>query len=258
MGGKPHLTTTNFHVFPGLEYQESSYKEESGVPEGTCKIQCAKDPKCGAFSYNEEKRICRRAGQGVHYDRLFSYYEKPSDRSKIQDHQLTSTDFDERARLLKSQKKNAQRAAAAAIIKDRVDREKIEETAGKEASNKNVKKEKQAKKTALDRARGRLLSEEEREKTTKDTLKVRASFDKGYFKALGASQEEAVKENKLKALEVKQKDVTSAKEKFHKSGEFKVKHAAHLKARKITAAEAQIQKAKEGLMKITNARRRKF
>merc|ERR1712054_553650 len=87
---------------------------------------------------------------------------------KIQDHQLTSTDFDERARLLKSQKKNAQRAAAAAIIKDRLDREKTEETAGKEASDKNVKKEKQAKKTALDRARGRLLSEEEREKTTKD------------------------------------------------------------------------------------------
>ena len=39
--GKPHLTTENFHAFPGLEYQESSYAELTGTKIVPCRTKCA-------------------------------------------------------------------------------------------------------------------------------------------------------------------------------------------------------------------------
>ena len=39
--GKPHLTTENFHKFPGLEYQESSYAEQKDTKLIPCRRKCA-------------------------------------------------------------------------------------------------------------------------------------------------------------------------------------------------------------------------
>ena len=39
--GKPHLTTENFHKFPGLEYQESSYAEQKDTKLIPCRTKCA-------------------------------------------------------------------------------------------------------------------------------------------------------------------------------------------------------------------------
>ena len=40
--GQPHLTTENFHVFPGLEYQEPSFKLHKDKTDAECKMMCAK------------------------------------------------------------------------------------------------------------------------------------------------------------------------------------------------------------------------
>ena len=39
--GKPHLTTENFHAFPGLEYQESSYAQQKDTKLTPCMTKCA-------------------------------------------------------------------------------------------------------------------------------------------------------------------------------------------------------------------------
>lgn len=246
--GNPHLTTTNFHKFPGLEYQESSYKEVSLVFED-CKMKCAKDPKCSAFSYNKKSKLCRLAGAGVHYDPAFTYFEKPNIPStpmSAEDH------FERNAAVLSTQELTSKKSTAKMLDVHREKHGEIEEAKQLQLRQHRMQIERSQKNDMLTEAEKKLTVAQDHLSLLKSQVLVKQKFDAGYFHAMGMAHEKKSKEVKLKSLELKQKDILAAKESFAKTGEFQAKKKATLQAKKIEDAEISIQSTKEKIMKISN------
>jgi hypothetical protein len=246
--GRPHLTTENFHEFTGLEYQESNYKTLQNEELASCKDKCAKDPKCGAVSYNEKHLLCRLAGSGVHYDAGFDYYEKPVE----QENGPTESDFSINAAMLSSQETSAKNAAkqAGMVAKAKRDKEQLAH-ARFMAAHKAVK-EKERKASALSAAEQGLLQMKKKEKDTKYDFKVQAAFQQGYFASRGAAQEKKTKEVKLKALELANLEGEEKRKHQQSSGEFTHKQQQRAKETKIMWHELNIQTAKEKLQRLKN------
>jgi len=244
--GKPHLTTENFHKFPGLAYQESSYPSEKGIELIACQDKCAKDPKCGAFSYNEKQLSCRPAGSGVHYDRKFSYYEKPGGVS------ASKEDLDLEAVELSSQEKSAKQAELVAYALKRKIRENKAQAASETRIAQESSREKDAKVKTLQDAEKGLLAIKAEENRVKDRLAVQSSFETGYFQARGSAQEKKTKEVELKRLELVNSEKRSERDSEAESGEYRIKKSKADVDRKITEQKLKISQTKEKLMKIKN------
>merc|ERR1712070_237729 len=252
--GKPHLTTKNFHSFPGLEYQESSYAELTGLKENECNTKCAKDPKCQAFSYNEEHQLCRQAGAGVHYDPAFTYYEKPRTTEEAPN---ANEMYERNANTLASQEKASKKSIEDLITANRKRTEKSETRKLRMARVARMHAEAEAKSKLIDKSEKKLGDQKDRLSFLKSQVSIKQAFDTGYFRAMGVAHEKKTKEIKLKAQEIKQKDLLAAKESFKKTGEFQGKKAASLHERKVENAEIGIQTTQEKLMKLSNQKLKK-
>jgi len=252
--GQPHLTTENFHEFPGLEYQEPGWKVHNDVTVDKCKADCAKDPKCGAFSYNSKGMLCRHAGRGINYNKHFAYYEKPQADEVHENAKNEATDV-QNARLLKAQEKQAKKAGEAQFARDKAKREKEEERFGKKHEVKRSAAERSQKHGTTENAEKSLVKMDHKERDTKDALKVQGAFVTGYFEARGASQEQKTKEVALKKMALQHQDYMLAREAEQKSGEFrtKKKKSDHLKL--VTSHEMKMAEVKEQLMKVKNKQR---
>lgn len=247
--GNPHLTTENFHRFPGLEYQESSFQAIDGLEITECKQKCAEDPKCGAFSYNEKKFVCRLAGHGVHYDPAFSYYEKPG---SLADSPSSKTDLDLEAAALGTQEKAAKHAEKINSGLKKAARERKDAADAISGMDKRFAMEKHAKVSATQRAEAALLAAKKKENKVKDVLVVQKSFETGYFKARGQAQESKTKEVALKKIEIANSEAEKARQEQTNAGEFRAKKLASAFNKKIMSHKLRIRKAKERLLKIKN------
>jgi len=255
--GKPHLTTENFHKFPGLEYQESSYAEQKDTKLIPCRTKCATDPKCEAFSFNQEKQLCRHAGAGVHYDRTFTYYEKRQSPQSSPAKEPAAGELEQNADTLAAQEKSSKKSIQnmISVTRARTAKREIRELR-KERVKRNTK-EFTNKAAILHKAETKLNSAKSHLSYVKAEELVKQEFDKSYFKAMGAAHEKKTKEIKLKSQEIKQKDLLSAKESFKKTGEVQVKVARSIHEGKVEDAEIGIQTTKEKIMKISNAKLKK-
>jgi hypothetical protein len=250
--GQPHLTTENFHTFPGLEYQESSFKTHNGKSLATCKSMCAEDPKCGAFSFNEEASLCRLAGNGVHYDPHFSYYEKPSTGVEEANPGMSEADLESNAQMLASQEKSAKAAANQAGAVNKKKRQE-EESRKQQANNYNrIHQEKEHKSNQLNRAEDSLLSSKREEAAAKDRVKVESAFESGYFMSRGMAQEKKIKEVKIKKMMLASQEQAEVRENQKKAGESEYKKRKSDNAKKVATHELKIQTSKEKLGKIKN------
>jgi len=248
--GNPHLTTTNFHKFPGLEYQESSYKEVSMVL-ADCRMKCAQDPKCSAFSFNANSKLCRLAGAGVHYDPAFTYFEKPNVPSTVIS---SEAHFERNAAILSAQEMTSKKSGAKMLNVNRKKDEEIEKRKNLQLRQHTMHTERSQKNDQISVAEKKLNAEKDHVSFLKSQVLIKQEFDAGYFHAMGMAHEKQTKEVKLKSLELKQKDTLAAKESFQKTGEFQMKKQATLHARKVEDAEIGIQTTKEKIMKISNSK----
>jgi len=254
--GKPHLTTENFHAFPGLEYQESSYAELTGTKFVPCRTKCAADPKCEAFSFNKEKQLCRHAGAGVHYDRTFTYYEK---RQSAHSSPANGGEeaLEQHSDALAAQEKSSKKSIQNMISVTKARTTKRETRHLKAFRVERNSKENKKKSAQLDMANQRLNTAKDHLSGMKSENTIKQAFDKAYFESAGAAYEKKSKEVKLKTQEIRQKDIFAAKESFVKSGEFQAKKAKSAHERKVEDAEIGIQTTKERISKVTNKQLKK-
>jgi len=247
--GNPHLTTNNFHKFSGLEYQESSFEAVKGLELKECKQKCAEDPKCGAFSYNEAKYICRLAGLGVHYDTAFSYYEKPITQT---DSTMSKVDLDMQSESLATQEAAAKHAAHVNAGIKKVDREKRITAAvfAARAKRRTLERQKKVHHTRI--AEKKLLAAKKKESHVKDVLAVQTSFETGYFENRGQAQESKTKEVKLKAMEIVNSEQEQERSEQTKSGEYRAKKQTADFNKKIVLHKIRIAQTKEKLLKLKN------
>merc|ERR1711865_468012 len=254
--GKPHLTTENFHAFPGLEYQESSYAQLEGTKFADCRTKCAADPKCEAFSFNKERHLCRHAGAGVHYDSTFTYYEK---RQSAQSSSANGGEdvLEQNADALAAQETSSKKSIQNQISVTRARTDKREIRALRAMRVARDAKENTEKSAVRDIANQKLSAAKDQLSNMRSQNQIRQAFDRGYFDSAGSAHEKKTKEVKLKTQEIKQKDALAAKESFTKSGEFQAKKAASVQERKVADAEIGIQTTKERMRKVTNKQLKK-
>jgi len=254
--GKPHLTTQNFHAFPGLEYQESSYAQLEGTKFADCRTKCAADPKCEAFSFNKERHLCRHAGAGVHYDSTFTYYEK---RQSAQSSSANGGEdvLEQNADALAAQETSSKKSIQNQISVTRARTDKREIRALRAMRVARDAKENTEKSAVRDIANQKLSAAKDQLSNMRSQNQIRQAFDRGYFDSAGSAHEKKTKEVKLKTQEIKQKDALAAKESFNKSGEFQAKKAASVQERKVADAEIGIQTTKERMRKVTNKQLKK-
>merc|ERR1711865_1104844 len=252
--GKPHLTTENFHAFPGLEYQESSYAQQKDTKLTPCMTKCAADPKCEAFSFNQEEHLCRHAGAGVHYDRTFTYYEKRQSPQSSPAKEPAAGELESNADELSAQEKSSKKSVQNMISVTRARTEKRETRELRMERVKRNSDEAIKKAAVIEKAEGKLTLAKNHLAHIQNAISVKQEFDRSYFNAMGAAHEKKTKEVKLKNAEIKQKDQLAAKESYKKTGEVQAKVAKSIQERKIEDAEIGIQTTKEKIMKISNAK----
>merc|ERR1712166_1257256 len=229
--GKPHLTTENFHKFPGLEYQESSYAQQKDTKLIPCLTKCAADPKCEAFSFNQEEHLCRHAGAGVHYDRTFTYYEKRQSPQSSPAKEPAAGELESNADELSAQEKSSKKSVQSMISVTRARTEKRETRELRMERVKRNSDEAIKKAAVIEKAEGKLTLAKNHLAHIQNAISVKQEFDRSYFNAMGA-----------------------ANESYKKTGEVQAKVAKSIQERKIEDAEIGTQTTKEKIMKISNAK----